>query len=596
MKKNFRFISVFLCFVLLLMSVTACKTDKATTEEEDTEVTTSTETATTESATTEAAVELEPLEYSVLTVFDETASLGYDNPNDIVTPEIEKKFNIKVSDVTFNGGMSPIERMNMLVAADTVPDVVLVDNPNVAAFYATGEFMDLSEFMSLLPNTDKYISDAGWNRLKVDGKLVAIPGDMSGGEIDVNNPEIADFVKNDTYYSRPSNWALVVNESILKQAGYEFKITSELQAELDAQPRPITDADVQIVPALKTTDDFVTLLKKIKDLNLMVDGKPVIPLSIPEWAAFHLSVLNAPTGGWYCDPATMDVTGYLFNPGMKEFYQLWKKLFDEGLLDQEYIFHKGEQYQEKAASGRVAVMLPAFDVAAVRANLQANGSDLRVIPYPESTAGHSVDASFPSGFKNIMINKNFKDPERLLAYFDWMQTEEAKDLCSWGPESAGLWEIKDGVKMFKDDVLAQAILTNGKTEDGKGAEYYGLTADKSYALATLCAPGLLYNEKAVARSYPLKMDAYKSSYIYLSTNMLNRDGTVLPNAGEKSNLTGGYYWSVVKSTMVAELLSTKSEDEFEKVWNSMLEDFKTNAEYEAGAAEMLSAFKVSLGK
>ncbi|WP_312372793.1 extracellular solute-binding protein [Lachnoclostridium sp.] len=591
MKKSLRFISVLLILTMIVSSLTACSKDKKETKD-DVAVSAG------QNGESAASDTKEPIQYSVLTVFDETASADYDNPNDVVSPAIKEKFGISVSDVTFNGGMTPIERINMLVASDTVPDVVIVDNPNIAAFYETGAFADLSEYKDLMKNTDKYISDIGWNRLSVDGKLVAIPGDMSGGEIDLENPQLADVV-NDPYYSRPGNWALLVNESILKQAGYTVKTVSELQSELDANSRKITDEDIQITPSIKTVADLETLLTKVKELNLKVDGKPVIPLSLPDWGGFHMSVLSAPTGGWYCNPDTMEVSGFLFNPGMKEFYKTWKNWFDKDLIDKDYIIHKGEQYQEKVASGRVAVVFPGgIDLATVRASLKEQGSDLKVIPWPETSANSYVDASFPCGFKNIMINKNCKDIPRLLEYFDWFQTEEAKDLMSWGPESAGLWEIKDGVKVFKDTEFANDVISNAKTADGRGAEYYGLVG-KDYAphaKATLCAPAILFNEKSVDRSYPLKMDAYTSSYAYVSTEMLNRDGTVLPSAGEKSNTASGYYWSVIKTTKIASLLSTKSDEEFNKVWQEILDDFKANGDYDAATEEMRAVFKISLGK
>lgn len=161
----------------------------------------------------------ELIEYTVLTVFEDAPSLAYDNPNDVVTPEIEKKFNIKVKDVMFNGSMTPIERLNMLVAAENVPDVVIIDNPNVPIAYATGAFADLTPYKDLLENTDVYVTDAGWKKVTVDGKLVALPADMSGGEIDIDHPQIADKVKKDIFYRRPGNWAMVANEDILKKAG-----------------------------------------------------------------------------------------------------------------------------------------------------------------------------------------------------------------------------------------------------------------------------------------------------------------------------------------------------------------------------------------
>jgi len=236
-------------------------------------------------------------------------------------------------------------------------------------------------------------------------------------------------------------------------------------------------------------------------------------------------------------------------------------------LDKNHIINKPEEYQEKVASGRVGVFLPSFDVNAVRQNLKEEGSDFRVLPWPTDTEENTIDPSYPGGFENIMINKDFKDIERLLRYFDWFQSEEAMDLLSWGPESGGLWEIKDEKKVLKNNELWEAIRDGKKTSDMKDAEYYGIACTSK---AALTAPSILYNMKSIERSYPIKMNAYQKSNIYVSTEKLNRDGTVLPNAGEKSGVLAGYYWSTVKSVKIAQLLSTKSDQEFDKVWEEIL--------------------------
>jgi len=534
------------------------------------------------------------LEYTMLTVFEEAPSLGYDNPDDVVTPVVEEKFNIKVKDVLFSGGVGAVERVNMLVAAGTLPDVVFIDNTNLPVYYSTGAFADLTPYKSKLVNTDIYVPDAGWNRLTIDGKLVAIPRDMSGGQVDLENPVVAAKVKDDIFFRPSQNWALVANEKILEQAGYSFKTVAQVQEELDANPRTITYDDVKIVPEIKTIADFEELLYKIQALDLKVDGKSFIPLSIPEWAAAHLSTLYSPSPGFYCNPQTMDITGLLFNPGQKEYYRQFKKWYDEGIVDRDYPIHKQEQFQEKAASGRVGLMLPAFDANAVRQNLKEQGSDLRVIPWPTADFGKTyIDVSYPGGYGNIMINKNFKDIERLITYFDWFQSDEAKDLLTWGPESADLWSISDGVKKLKDNSLWEAIRDGGKTADGKDAESFGINGTSK---AAKTAPGMLYNDFSINRSYPVKFDAFTDMYIFVSTEKLNRDGTSLTPVGEKSNIATSHFWGNLRLTKIPQLLSAKNDQEFDSIWNEMLTDLNNNGEYEAAIEEMRPAFERALGK
>ena len=546
----------------------------------------------------------EIIEYSVLDLFDESASEGYNNPDDTVTPIVEDMWGIKLGEVIFTGGMNRLERVNMLVAAGNLPDVVKIDAPNIFAAYETGAFADLTDLIDKMPNLDKYISDAGYTRLTYKGKVIAISGSMSGGRIDVDNPEVAKEVEGDLFFQKPQNWALAANENILRQAGYTFKSIAELQAELDENPRTLTEDDYAIYPKLETAEDLEELLYKIQSLNLKANGQDVIPLSIPDWAAYHVSILNAPNPGWWANPETGEVSGYLNNPGMKDFYQTWTKWYKDGVLDKNYLIHKGEQYQEKVAMGRVALCLPAFDLNAVRDSLKDEdpNNDMRPIPWPESAKNNTIDAAHPAGFEVIMFNKDFEHTAEIMEYFDWFQTLEAQELLSWGPESNGIWEEVNGVKQFKDEALWEAIRDGKKTADGKDGLSYGIEDINEDGVlepssrAALGGPGILYNRASLVRSYPFKQDAYQEMWREITTHKLNFDGTALPSMGEESSFVGGYYWGTTRTTKIAELLSTGSDAEFNQVWDAILEDFELNGHYSHGLEEMKAPFAQSLGK
>ena len=552
-----------------------------------------------------AADAAEPLGYTFLDAVHASQPYGYDNPDDIVTPWVEEKFGISVSEVIHVAGQTPMEQINMMVAAGNLPDVVLVTNNQVASAYATGAFADLSEYVGVMTETDKYISDTGWNSLSVDGKVVAIP--YSSVEMDSSNAEIMSMIEGDLYYTPNINWTWVIQEDILTKLGYEFTSMADLQAELDAKPRAITDKDVALNPAIDSFEDFEALLYAIKDLNLTVDGKPVYPLSVPEWGLYHISALFSRNGGYMYDPATGETSGYIMNPGQKEFYKIIVKWLQDGILDPDFLIQKTEQYQEKVQSGRVAVTFQIPDVTATRNALKAASptNDLHPFDWPGAPVYSDksyVDPSYPGGYYNIMINKDMKgeDIERLLAYFDWFQTEEAKLIGTWGPESAGLYTTDaNGNRVWADDAFYQAISTGGETPDGVSAEKLGLF-DKfnlvSYwtSKAFLCAPGPILNNESWVYSYPTEMDAYTSVYAYISTAKLCRDGTVLPANGEASSACDGYYWGVTKLKM-AELFDTKNDAEFDAAWDSIVADFVENGGYEAAIAEMAPLFENLVG-
>ncbi len=592
MSKINRFISILLATILAIGILAGCTPGNPTEGGNSNDV----------SNASSTAEELKPIEYTFLDTVHATAPFGYNNPNDVVSPWVEENLKVKVKEVIFAAGQTPMERVNMMVAAENLPDVVLIDSPDIASAYATGAFADLTDYISSMPNIDKYVSDVGWNMNSVDGRVVAIP--VSSMEMDTENPEVAEILENDLLFRFPNNWAFNIQQDLLTTLGYTFKTVDEVQAELDAEPRRITEQDVEITPAIDTFEKFEKLLYDIKALNIKVDGKDLIPLSIPEWGMYHISTLFAQHGGFMYDEATSKTSAYLGNPGMKEFYKVASKWAKDGILDKDFMILKPEQYQERVSSGRVAVTFMIPDVAGTRQNLKAKSptNDLRPIVWPAPVVATKsyVDPSYPGGFYVIMINKDYEDIDRLVEYFDWFQTEEAMDIGTWGPESAGLFEVKDGKKVFKEEELWITVRDNTKTEDGRNTEYYGIY-DKNNAVAGftskafLCVPAPYINLKSSDRSYPVSFNAYADMYNYVSSGKLCRDGSVLSPTGEKASVLSSYYWGTTKSK-AAQLFDAKSDAEFDSIFEELIEDMKLNGGYDEAIEYMDELFRASLGK
>lgn len=555
-----------------------------------------------ETQASEAETTAEPLiEIRILDALNSTIKPGTDNPNDIVTPAVEEKFNIKITEITPSGGKMPAELINMMVAAGNVPDVVFTDNQNIGNFYAKEAFADLTEYKDLLVNMKKWYSDVAWKMLESDGKLIALP---SGGDPNMDNPEIASQLNGDLLYRPMNNFAIQVREEVLRAAGYTFKSVSDLQQELDSAPRRVTQEDIQIEPAISTFEDFEALLYKIKDLNLMANGKPVAPLYVPgEYGPAILSVIYAPTSGFWYDKKSDKASAFLENPMVKDFYKVMSKWVKDGIIDKDFMIDKADQMQSKIAGGNAAVIITTSDINAARTAIKSANpeDDFRPIPWPASKSGEvaHVDPSYPAGAGNIMINKNFKDIPRLLKYLDWFYSEEAMDLGTWGPESAGLWEVKDGKKVFKDDALWEAISTGKTTADGKGASYYGLIdyfapvewTSKAFAYA----PTPPYNLENYRLSYPIKLNAYADMQNFISSKMLARDGSMLPAKGEGASTLAGYYWSsTVKKLPLA--MMAKTDADFEKEWQAIVDDMKSKGKYDEAMEVMLKEFRAINGK
>ncbi|MFC3800078.1 hypothetical protein [Cohnella sp. GCM10012308] len=577
-------------------ALTGCNNDTANTVVEKEGSATAQSTASS-GASSEAP--LEDMEYSFFDAVHSTPQDFYNNPNDVVTPYIENKFKIKVSDIVTASGMRPEEKFNLLVASDTLPDVVLVDNPNVSKFYASDKFVALDDYIDQLPNMKKWTSELAWNMLKdKDGHIIALPNATpfkSDPQVGANIPD------DDIFYKGQTSMGLVVREDILQKLGYKFKTMSEIETDLKANPRNYTADELALDPKIETVADFTKLLQQIKDLNLMEGDKPVIPLSMMNWSIYHFSTLYT-NPGWMID-GSGNVSGFLDNPGMRDYYKTINQWYAGKLLDNDYVIQKTEQYMEKLNSGRIAVASYSDNWSKSRESLkQINPAyDLRPIPWPKAASGKTyVDATYPSGFYNVMISKKVKDLPRLLKYFDWLYSDEAMELMTWGPESAGLYTEKDGKRVFKDESFGQAVASGQKTADGKSASYYGLYdpfySDGFTAKALRTAVGLFgYNPVTWQKSYPVQMDAFETARHAVAVEKLATDGTHVAPYGENASEVGNWFWGEFVAQKVAKILKAKDDAEVDQAFDSVLKEFKAD-KYEAAKKDMSDYFRVLQGK
>lgn len=524
-----------------------------------------------------------------------------DNNNDVVTPYIEKKFNIKVKEVIQpQSSVLPKEKLNMMIAANDVPDVMVSDGEFASYAVSTGKFLDdLEPYIKKMSNYNKYFDENLWGNFKVNGKIAGIPYMSATQKTD-------EMFKDDPFYSSFTGWTFWVREDLLAKAGYSFTPMSELKKNITDQGKKLTLEDIKIEPAIDTPEQWVDMLKKFKALNIKVGDKPLIPLSTTPWSQWHIGNM-AGLSQWKIDDDGK-VSGYLGNPEAKEWYKLLWELYREGILDKDFIIHKDDVLQEKVASGRVASgMVIPNRVAAVESLQKVNpDADIRYIPWPKKEKDKGCFDIMMGGNWRITINKDFKEVERLTQYFDWFCSDEGLDILTWGPEEAGLWEMKDGKKVFKDQELADALVNGGAKEGTKGPEYYGLYTPYSVAggfmgfssKAATCAPVFMgINPFDSRKSYPVKFDIYNSMQTICSNNGINKDGTAsYGDGGENTSAVATYYWGKFTNDRCGKLFSSKTEADFEKAWEEQYKLFVKETNYDEAVKDMEKFFAQMLNK
>lgn len=517
-----------------------------------------------------------------------------DNPNDVVTPYVEDKFKIRVQDV-IQGGLMTIgfkERLATYIASNNLPDVIVAGSENCAYAVSTGYYGEgyANLIENNMPNMNRYFDQRFWPRYMNDGVKTQIP------QVQVNTSE--EPYKSDPYVTPLSAWALWVREDLLEQCGYSFTPLSEIAAATTDQGILPTLEDFEITPAIDTPEKLRELLEKIDALNITTGDAKMVPFSSSYWSQFHLGSMFD-FGHWRIRDDG-DVGGFLGTDGAKEYYKYLNGLYQDGLIDPDFIVQTSDQLQQKISAGRVGagMYIPNL-ISAQNALYQTVGDDavIRYIPWPKE-GGSDLGAFdiYEAGFFRIIIRSDFPEKERLIEYFDWFFSDEGMELCSWGPESAGLWALDENGEKYIVDEEARNDIING-ISGGKGADYYGLyNSNEQYypfqSKAAACAPFILnYNPFDPVRSVKPNLSIQIVNRSRVSMDGLDMSGRYA--YGDGSNEVAGissWYWSKFTGEAVAPLLTAKNEAEFDESWDDMYRDFVDDTEYELAVEHMRQWF------
>lgn len=220
-------------------------------------------------------------------------------------------------------------------------------------------------------------------------------------------------------------------------------------------------------PELKTLDDFENAIKEYYAKYPQIEEQDTIPFTLlaDDWR-FLISVTNpawavtgaSDDGEWYVDPETYEVVRHLTREEEREYFRWLNHMYNEGLLDPESFSQKTDQYEAKIASGRVLALADAgWSIDSSQTALRESGLEERMYGrYPivldEDTECRVNQSPGYTGGWGISITTNCEDPERAIAFLDWMATEEAQILTHWGIEGEH-WEYDgNGKRVFLPEI------------------------------------------------------------------------------------------------------------------------------------------------
>lgn len=510
------------------------------------------------------------------------------NANDIVTPYFEDMFNVEFEMLSNPPDMTIERQYALFKAAGTVPDIMAPGGRLGAQKLAlTGDFADMTDYLADMPNYTRYIHQPTWPRFENYGRHYVLP--FLG--INGLDPKF----KGDIYHEGFDVWPLLAREDVLAKCGYKFTPLYEIAKDTtDKGVWPTLD-QLAIEPAIDTPEKFDEFLRKIKDLDIEVAGKPLYPINSIHWSVFHISSMMD-NGHWRVSDEG-EVDGYLGLPGARPWYKLWSEWYWEGLLDPDYVIQKKDQLQTKWATGRAAVGLMVPNLPAARQALLAEdpAAVVRPVPWPKEDTRYGFFDVFECGFTCALFNEKAEDIPRLVEMTDFLSSDEGQAIRAWGPPDAGLYVTDaNGKKHWKDEETRKNIMDN--ISDTKNADYYGLwhpASNKGSRIAWIMPHGPII-EADPRLNYPPQLQIEKVVPRVYSAELncsYNTDGRVTyGDGGGNCEDVNAYYWGDFVGDEISKILEAQGETEFDAAWEEIMDAFMTTGNYAAAKADVTEWF------
>jgi len=394
MKKKILCLTLSLLMILVVFA--ACSSDQQTPTASDT--TASASTTTSKAAVDTTAALDEPVEISC--VLNLNPEIVIDN-NPMVK-EIEKKLNIKLNiEAPPQNGYG--DRVKMLVATGDMPDLVHFGADIFATQWSEeGLLMDVTDVISKYPNLSSNISKEQYGDciFLPDGRIYGIP-------------------KPNSY----DKWGFVINKKWLDKLGLE---------------------------APKTIDEFVEVCRAFTNDDPDGNGK-----NDTFGASFQAQQSSMDSGIWHLmnDFFSMAYSISSWHHGMPdvdgsaklrplkseygEYIQLLRKLYDEGIIDREFVTHNADEAQEKFAQQRVGIIGASEGsyITNILEKYSLNLDDyIYCPPLVKSSDKKPVYACPPSNWMAYYVNAK-SSPEKqdaVLRLLDYANSEEGFVLLQMG--------------------------------------------------------------------------------------------------------------------------------------------------------------------
>lgn len=443
----------------------------------------------------------------------------------LVSKTITDETGVSVHFITPTGNEE--EKLNTLISSDSLPDLITLGwwdsqvNDMISAdmVYALNELADEYDPYFYQVTDSEVVSWYTQN----DGNIYGYPCSSY-------TPE--DFEENDNV---SSNQTFLVRKDIYEAIGS---------------------------PDMTTPEGFQAAVEKAVKMFPEVNGEPLIPVGSHVFDEMGCVSFDKYLMNFLAVPFEKD--GIYYDRYTDPEYITWLKMFrelgEEGLLANDIFLDQRTQMSEKIEEGRYFCMLfQRTDISDQEKILYEKKPDSIYIAVDGPKNSNGDDYVLPTnginGWTITMISKNCKDPERAIAFMNYMMSEHGQKLISIGVEGE-TYDMIGGRAVIKEDVK-ELLNTDRETYD----ELYG--ADNAY---WMLQDNVLQLQWKPELEEPLKQ---LEEWTYPYTKYLGQYDVLMT----EDNEVGTAYTKITRlwSETLPRLLLAESEEVFDQILNDFVE-------------------------
>lgn len=345
------------------------------------------------------------------------------------------------------------EKTGVRLAAETITNS---EREKLAMTFAGGDLPDITDapYWNTNPGGEgELIKNAAVEGLllPLNGLYEKFPNVVRSMTTGLSASYLAEHVENPAYngehYIIPTQTP--GSKDDVKNWAYNVYARKDILESLGIKPEDVT-----------TSEAIHDLLTKIKAGGFVdINGKPVIPAGTWHNGWDYNSYLRGfgDGGATAWDMIDGKMVNEVMNPLQDQKILFMRKLVTEGLFDPECFTQTDTMGKEKAVTGRVAVLASHYphQYGFFAGTLYKTNPEMEYVPLgpildTKGEVPHQWQAEGRSGSPALFLSKDVQDPEKLLGFIDYINSEEGLLLTTFGIEGE-TYNMVDGIPTLTEE-------------------------------------------------------------------------------------------------------------------------------------------------